>query len=176
MNRIIRPRGAKDVCGIISHICIVITDRYGRKRCYITHNVITNYGDEYYCQQANKETPTYNLENGGLKLGSSLTTPTKSDVDVTTYLSDTYKALRDGYPTTNDGDKDNVYQGYVDYLTWSYFYGNVEAVYNNINEGAIVDQESSPNVALCHFLFASTIDKKNTETMKVYVNHEFLGS
>jgi hypothetical protein len=172
VNRIIRP---KEICGIIGHICFVIIDRYGRKRFYTTHNVVTNYGDEYYAQRANSETPTYDLEAGGLKLGNSVTTPTKSDTDVTAYLTATYKALRSGYPTTNDSDVDNVYNGNVDYITWSYLYGSAEAVYSDIKEGAIVDQESSPNVALCHFLFASTIDKKSGESLKVFVNHEFLG-
>lgn len=180
MNRIIRPMNRitklKDVCGIISHICVVVIGRQGRKRYYVTHNIITNYGDEYYAQQANKEIPTYDLERGGLKLGSSTTIPTKNDTDVTAYLSATYKALRDGYPTTNDSDIDNLYGGHIDYITWSYLYGSGEAVYSNINEGAVVDQESSPNVALCHFLFASTVKKGVNESMKVYVNHEFLGA
>lgn len=140
----------------------------------MTHNIVTNAGDKYYAELGAHQTPAVDFTSGGLKLGSGTTTPTKSDSDVTTYLTGTYKGIYSGYPKTNDTDPLNGAGG-VDIITYRYFYDTSEANYTGIAEGAIVDQESSPTAALTHFLFDSAFDKTSKQTLTVFVNHEFAG-
>lgn len=167
---------------ILGWVCAVLCDAKTGKviKVFKTRNLITGgysgAGDQYYARKSISESPVYEFTSGGLKLGSATPTPSKSDTDVQTYLSSTYKAKESGYPKTNDDDTDNAYYGNDDYATWKFFYGTSEANYSNINEGAIVDQESSPNAALTHFVFSSTIVKTAANTLKVFVNHEFLGA
>src|SRR5690554_388988 len=69
-------------------------------------NIVTGAGDIYYAQVAAGETPDNDFTdaNAGLRLGSSSTSPTKSDDDVTTFLSGSEHALDGGYPKTDDDD------------------------------------------------------------------------
>jgi len=135
-------------------------------------NIVTDDGDEYYAQMSAGETPTNSYV--GLRLGTSLTSPTKSDTDVGTEDSNGRKATDATYPKTNDSDTDNDGSG-TDVVTWRFSYSKSEGVIDNISEGAIVDDTTTPTSALCHFLFDSVFDKKDTDTMKVFVNHTFNG-
>lgn len=140
-------------------------------------NIVTNDGDQYYAQMACEETPDVDFDGtgSGLRLGSDTTAPTKSDTDVTTFLSGTDLALDSGYEKTSDDDSDNSGSG-VDIATWRYSYGTGEGNQSGIAEGAIVDSRTGPSKALTHFLFSSSFDKTSNDTLKVFVNHEFNGS
>lgn len=139
-------------------------------------NIVTNDGDLYYAQSIAGETPTDDFDgaSSGLRLGSSNTAPTKTDTDVTTFLSGSEHALDAGYEKTNDDDADNTGAA-VDSVTWRYSYSTSEGNVSNINEGAIVDDRTTPTAALTHFLFAATFSKTSSDTLKVFVNHNILG-
>lgn len=142
------------------------------KRFYIVgKNLVTNDGDQYYAEAA-VGTPSWSV--GGMRLGTGTTAPTKTDTDVTTFLTGSGKAIDTGYPVTNDSDPDNTGAG-VDIVTWRVTYGTAEANGTGIAEGAIVDNISTPTKALTHFLFASAFDKTSNDTLKVIVNHTFNG-
>lgn len=159
---------------IESEVIIVITNvKTGKKRVYKAKNLVTDEGDKYYAQKICGETPAYEFKNGGLKLGSGTTAPTKSDTDVETYLSGTYKTVYSGYPRTNDPDTNNTGAG-VDIITWKFFYDTNEANYDNINEYAIVDAETS-NAALCRIVPGYTVSKTSSETMTIFINHRING-
>lgn len=137
-------------------------------------NIVTNNGDLYYAQMASGETPAstidYDGSNGGLRLGSGSTSPTKSSNDVTTFLSGTGHALDSGYEKTNDNDADNT-GATTDTVTWRFSYTTAEGNVSGINEGAIVDNRTTPTTALTHFLFAASFAKTSSDTLKVFVNH-----
>jgi hypothetical protein len=136
-------------------------------------NIVTNDGDLYYAQLSAGEAATNDFTAGGLRLGTSNTAPTKTDTDVTTYSS-SEKAVASGYPKTNDSDADNTGAG-TDIVTWTFNYATSEANIVGIEEGAIVDNTTTPTVALTHFLFAATFTKTSSNTLKVIVNHTFTG-
>jgi hypothetical protein len=140
-------------------------------------NIVTNDGDQYYAQTALGETPTDDFRgaSAGLRLGSASTSPTKTDTDVTTFLSGTGIALAATYPKTDDGDSDNVGAG-VDVATWTYAYGTGDGNATGIQEGAIVDNRTTPTAALTHFLFGAAFNKTSSDTLKVIVNHTMTGS
>lgn len=140
-------------------------------------NLVTNDGDTYYAQSACAETPDDDFDgaSSGLRLGSDNTTPTKTDTDVTTFLSGSDHALDGTYPMTDDSDSDNTGSG-VDIVSWRYSYLTSEGNVSGIQEGAIVDDKSTPTAALTHFLFAASFSKTSSDTLKVFVNHEMLGT
>lgn len=141
-------------------------------------NIVTNNGDLYYAQMSCGESPAstidYDGSNGGLRLGSGSTSPTKSSNDVTTFLAGTGHALDATYEKTNDSDSDNTGAA-TDTVTWRYSYTTSEGNVSGINEGAIVDNRTTPNTALTHFLFASTWAKTSSDTAKIFANHNALG-
>jgi|Deesub1362B_J571_1020462.scaffolds.fasta_scaffold01758_6 hypothetical protein len=145
-----------------------------KKRVIKAKNIITNEGDKWYAQRACGETPAYDFIAGGLKLGSGTTAPTKSDTDVETYLSGTYKTVYTGYPRTNDPDPNNTGSG-ADIITWKFFYDTNEANYAQIYEFAIVDQETNPNAALCRIVPGYGTAKTSNETMTIFINHRTNG-
>jgi hypothetical protein len=139
-------------------------------------NIVTNDGDLYYAQSAAGEAPTDDFDGAasGLRLGSDNTAPVKTDTDVTTFLAGSAHALDATYEKTNDDDADNTGAG-VDIVTWRYSYTTAEGNVNNIIEGAIVDDRTTPTAALTHFLFGAVFSKTNADTLKVFVNHEMSG-
>ena len=78
------------------------------------------------------------------------------------------------YPQTDDQDGDNTGAG-VDIVTWRYSYTTAQGNVVDIIEGAIVDNDTTPTAALCHFLFAGIFTKTSSDTLKVFVNHTFTG-
>jgi hypothetical protein len=139
-------------------------------------NIVTTAGDVYYAQMAAGEAPTNDFDGAasGLRLGDDNTAPTKADTDVTNFLAGSAHALDATYEKTNDGDSDNTGAG-ANVVTWRYSYTTGEGNVNGIEEGAIVDDRTTPTVALTHFLFAAPFNKTATDTLKVFINHEFTG-
>lgn len=139
-------------------------------------NIVTDAGDTYYAQSAVSETPTNDFDhaNSGLRLGDDNTAPTKSDTDVTNFLATSGHALDATYPQTVDPDTDNTGDG-VDIVTWRYSYTTSEGNVAAIIEGAIVDNRTTPTAALTHFLFGGVFTKTSSDTLKIFVNHNFLG-
>lgn len=139
-------------------------------------NIVTDKGDKYYAQKACGETPTddFSGTNAGLRLGTGSTSPTKSSGDVTTENSAGRHALDSTYEKTNDADADNTGAG-VDIVTWRFSYTTSEGNISAINEGAIVDNRTTPTGALTHFLFAASFNKTSSDTLKVFVNHTMNG-
>ena len=140
-------------------------------------NIVGNDGDQYYAQAAAGESVTddFTAAGAGLRLGSSATAPTKTDTDVTVFLSGTDHVIDGTYPQTNDGDSDNTGAA-VDTVTWTYSYTTAQGNANGIQEGAISDVRAGPSTAvLTHFLFAASFNKTSSDTMKVIANGNLLG-
>ena len=156
-------------------IVAVITRGDGRKEIYETSNIVTYAGENYYAQMAAGETPTNDFTAGGMLLGTGTTTPTQEDTSVTTVISGSGKALRSGYPKSNDNDSDNTGAD-TNVCTWSYYYAPGDVVEEAIAEGAIVNSTSSPTAALSHFLFSAAFDLTESDSLKVFVNHQFSGA
>lgn len=138
-------------------------------------NLVTNAGDEHYAERGAGEVPSIDFAAGGLRLGSAATPPAKGDTDVTTFIAATGKAESATYPKTNDADADNTGSG-VDIVTWLFEYAKADFSAASIAEGAIVNNTTTPTSALTHFLFGAAFAKTVDDTLKVFVNHEFLGS
>ncbi len=160
--------GSEKVCNVVA---VLKNEETGEIKAIPGANIVTNDGDQYYAE-AITGTPSWTV--GGMRLGTGTTSPIKTDTDVTTFLSGSGKAIDSGYPTTNDSDTDNTGAG-VDVVTWRVSYTTSEANGTGIAELAIVDDIATPTKALCHALFAATLDKTSSDTLKVFVNHTVNG-
>jgi len=141
---------------------------------FVGRNIVTNDGDVYYAQRGVEATPTDDFSNttAGLRLGSSSAAVAKGDTDVTTFITGAATAVDSGYPKSPDDDTDNTGDG-NDIASWRYQYGT-SAFSAAVKEGAIVDNDASPTGALNHFLITE-FTKTNSDTLKMFINHEFLG-
>lgn len=160
--------GRESVCNVVA----VLRNKNGKK--YIPGaNIVTNSGDLHYAERGAAETPTNSYV--GFRLGTAATAPTKTDTDVTTFLTGSGKNLTATYPKTNDSDGDNTGAG-TDVVSWAVSYTTAEANGTGIQELAIVDNITTPTVALTHALFAASFDKTSSDTLKVFVNHTMNGA
>jgi carbon monoxide dehydrogenase subunit G len=162
------PGGKRGVCNIVA---LLKDEKTGRTRLIPGVNIVTNDGDQYYAEAA-AGTPSWSV--AGMRLGTNNTSPTKSDSDVTAFLSGSGKGIDSGYPKTDDDDADNTGAG-ADIVTWRVSYGTGEANGTGITELAIVDNISTPTNALTHALFGASFDKTSSDTLKVFCNHTFNG-
>lgn len=162
--------GISEISGQV--LAILRNDFLGKELVVPGLNIVTDKGDKYYAQMICSESPTDDFDgtNSGLRLGTGVTSPTKSSGDVTTENSAGRHALDATYEKTNDGDSDNTGAG-VDIVSWRYSYLTSEGNITNIAEGAIVDNRTTPTGALSHFLFAAAFTKTSSDTLKVFVNH-----
>jgi hypothetical protein len=142
---------------------------------FIGANTVTNAGDIYYAQRGTSTTVTNDFSNStaGLRLGQNSGAVAKTDTDVTTFITGANTALDATYPKVSDGDTDNTGSG-ADIASWRYQYsaGSFSAT---VKEGAIVDNDGTPTVALTHFTIAN-FSKTTNDTLKFFVNHQFNGT
>lgn len=158
--------------GICNVAAVLRNVKTGLERVILGSNIVTNDGDQYYAEAAVGSPSVFSV--AGMRLGTGTSAVSKSDTDVTTFLSGSGKATKSGYPKTNDNDSDNTGAG-VKVVTWTHEYATSEGNGSSIAEGAIVDSISSPTKALTHFLFAAAFNKTSSDTLKVIVNHSFAG-
>ena len=172
-------RRPNDRVGIGGTVYAVLKDvkgkHEGRIQIFKSKNIVCNDGDLYYAQMAMGEGPDLDFTAGGLKLGTGVTGPAKGDVDIETLVASSYKAVSANYPKTNDIDADNGGGG-TDKGTWKYFYDTTEVNVANINECAICSENAAPpGGILNHAHFSGAFNKINTQTLTVFINHEFNG-
>lgn len=156
------------------NVLVVIEHADGSRSFRRAKNIVTNAGDLHYAQRGAAETPTNAF--GTLELGSAGAAPAKTSdrSNMTTKISGSQLAVDGTYPKTNDGDADNT-GAETDSVTWRFTYGKgvvVDAavdrlIITNTSPGA-----SEPVLTYATFTaFGATAD----DTVKVYVNHNFLG-
>jgi hypothetical protein len=175
VEKIKRERSSQESQLVFGQVLAVVkNEQLGMSFVMPGLNIVTDDGDIYYAQMAAGETPDDDFAAGGLRLGSATTAPTKADDDVTTFLATSGHAVDATYPQTADADTDNTGDG-PNVVTWRFSYTTAEGNVAGIDEGAIVDNTTTPTAALTHFLFAAEFSKTSSDTLKVFVNHEFTG-
>lgn len=159
---------------IIGNVHVIITHTTGEKTTYTATNLVTNEGDDYYAQKAAGEAPTHDFAAGGIRLGTNFVSADKDDTDVDNEHSNGRLDVDATYPKTDDSDTDNQYPG-ENTISWRFSYGLGEGNITGIEELAIVDNKVTPTAALCHAKFDTQFTKTASDTMKVFVNHKFVG-
>lgn len=143
-------------------------------------NIVTNNGDIYYATKAVGGTPAdnYGGANGRMELADGVQTIAKTDqyAQVNSPITASRQAIDATYPDVNDSDTDNTGAG-VNVVTWRVSWTKSSFQDNTIQGGCIHDGGNAPTGTtnlLTHFSVTSFAKTVN-DTLKGFVNHEFLG-
>lgn len=162
-----------DSIGAKENVTVVLKDAEGNVTNVVKgKNIVTDAGDIAYAQKIVSEATSFDTPS--IRLGTGSTAVTKADTDVETFIAGSNKAVDVGFPQRNNVDPGNV-DGGVDVITWKFSYALGDLDQLAINEGAIVDDGTTPTTALNHFLFQAPFDVSATDQLTVYVNHTLNG-
>jgi hypothetical protein len=150
-----------------------------------THNIVTNAGNRYYAQRGAASTPAYTMNQ--MTVASSIRAASvgatygdfRTAANVTTVLGT--QNIDSGYPTTSDGDVDNTGAD-SDVVTWLRTYsttqgnGTIRAVaIHQTGAAATPGAQTTTQLLLNAFPLAASVVKTSSDTLRVFVNHTFLG-
>jgi len=164
-------RGMADKYNVIA----IVKDKFGElKSMVMGQNIVTDAGDLFYAQKGCGTSPTNTFIN--CYLGTATAAEGKTSTYTTlTVISGSEKAPTATYPKVNDGDTANTGKA-ADSITYKYEW--LGADFNNaaIACGGIAKAGASgTDPLLTHFKFTAAFEKTATDTLTLYVNHNFLG-
>lgn len=175
---ITKPNGKKKFIRGMSdkyNVLAIIRNKFGEIKSIVRgKNIITNDGDLFYAQMGAGEATTHDFINCVLGTGE-VAADKGDDYNDMTPIADSEKAPSANYPKTNDQDADNTGKA-VDSITWKYYWLGADFDDDAIAEGCItvVTPEAGDKV-LTRFLFVAPFPKEATDTLTLYVNHNFIG-
>lgn len=164
------------------NICFVKTNTItGDVSYHYGKNIITTDGNKFYAQKAAEDssiTSDFAGASGRMELRTGSATPANTDTytHVTTPVTTSRKIITSGYPMTADTDTDNTGSG-ATVVTWVTSWTTSDFNATGIIGGCIHIGAASPvsgTKLLTHFSISS-FDKTSSDTLKVFVNHTFLG-
>lgn len=161
-------------------LAIVTNEETGLQVVHRTHNIVTDAGDEYYAEagaQHGGETVTNAFDSMSLATAASAVPAKTNNWSNVTEIASTNKLVKATYPKTNDtGDADNTGDA-VDAVTWTFEWAAGDFNSTVITDGYIlVGPGAGTEPLLTHFEFTGGVFTKTaTDTLKVIVNHTFLG-
>lgn len=153
---------------------------YG-KDVFGASNIVTNAGDVHYAEMAAEGTSaTYTFVEITISTTVSPSPSKTSDAgDITAPPTGGTQPYDSTYPNTADADTDNPTATLADMVTYRASYstsegnGTITEVVINEN-GATFGSGTDP--LMMHAAFASPFTKTSADTLKVYINHTFLGT
>lgn len=150
----------------------------------ITHNIVSNSGDQYYAEAIAKGitgTPsslTWTFDD--MTVATAVATPFGSKTadcgDITTVPSGGTKDVTSGYPKVDDDDTNNPGTTGVDIVTWKATYTTSQAVGTLIGvaiheSGATLGSGSDPVLMSADI----SVVKGSGQALSMYVNHQVDG-
>jgi hypothetical protein len=162
-----------------SVLAIVTDERTGLSVVHRTHNIVTDDGDEYYAEagaQKGGESVTNDFDT--MELGTAGTPGKTATTSSFTLIASSAKVVKATYPKTNDtGDADNTGDA-VDAVTWTFEWTAADFSDAAITHAWIaVAAHGAGAPILTGFAFSGgSFPKAATDTLKVIINHTFLGS
>lgn len=149
-------------------------------------NIVTNEGDLFYAQRSVIEQPDDDhfttgaafAFDGIMELYNGATPPPDKAFDrsdMVTLVTGSDQVMDGTYPRTADPDGDNTGSG-ADIATYRVSYATGDANAAGIDDVVLTNPApgASENL-LMHANFAAPFEKTASDTLKVFVNHEFLG-
>ena len=169
---------------IKGQVIIVVRDvKTGLIHQYVKHdNLITTAGEVYYAEKGATGSATDFVDgtgafNGQITVGTAGNTPaaTSTHGDLTTIPTGGSQTMDSTYPRTSDPDVDNPGTVGPAVITYRASYGTSEGN-GTIDRVAVTDSLAATGSALIAYAELSTasiVVKTNTQTMKVFCNHQF---
>ena len=157
------------------NVIMIVRNEAGEiKGIHKSKNIVTDAGDLFYAQKGCSASPTNAFAN--CKLGTATAAEGKASTYATlTVITGSEKAPTATYPKVNDTDTDNTGKA-ADSITYKYEWAGAD--FNDAAiacGGIIVAAASVTDPLLTHFKFTAAFAKTATDTLTLYVNHNFLG-
>lgn len=147
-----------------------------------THNLVTDDGEIYYAKKGAGETPATNENflSGRFEMGTTAYTEAEGDtfsqfdVSTTSKISGSRQAFTSGYPKTDDtGDTDNTGDA-TDAVSYAVNYSAAAWNDTDVEQGCIHDNATPESATKLLSVFSFTsFAKTSSDTLKVFVNHQF---
>lgn len=157
------------------NVIAIVRDKNGNvKSINKSKNIVTNAGDLFYAEMGCGTSPTNAFANCFLGTGAGAEDKADDFGDLT-LIANTEKAPTATYPKVNDQSADNTGKA-TDSITYKY-----EWTAANFNAASIVcgviavASATGTDPVLTRFKFTSAFEKTATDTLTLYVNHNFLG-
>lgn len=180
---------------VYGQVVVVLENQItGKKRTYVSKNIVTDAGDLYYAERGALLTtgtpispvPTNFTDTNGvpdmiMELYDNTpanNAPAKANdrSDLLGTLSpSSAKAMDATYPLVNDPDGDNTGAG-TDIITYRVSYTTAEA--NQTDTTDLILTNPTPGATeplIMHAEFAASFTKTSSDTLKVFVNHRMNG-
>lgn len=191
-----KTRSVDDVVQVGSSVVVVLTnEKTGKKRTFMSRNIVTNAGDLYYserCVLLTTGTPigpvptNFTDTNGVPDMIMELydNTPAnnapakgndRSDL-LGTIAPSSSQPMDATYPLVNDPDADNTGSG-TDIITYRRSYTSGQANLADITD--LILTNPSPGASepvIMHAEFPASFGKTSDDTLKVFVNHRINGT
>jgi hypothetical protein len=183
-----RSRKAESRIVIAGHVIAVLTDRFGSQKVMISKNTVTNDGDRHYAEHIDNSvnggmtfTNTFDTAaDGRMELGNASTPGAEGKTANRSVLSaaiaGSNKAMKTGYPLSDDQDGDNTGAG-VDIITWLVEYATGDFNDTNVSQVILHDGGTTPGASQACLTYAqlTPFGKTATDTLDMFINHEMLG-
>ncbi len=162
--------------------CQTIEDRIAKIKRFIKGlNLVGDAGDLYYAQSAVGDTPTndFSSATGRQELGNGAQgTPGKTDTydELIGPIVASRKIIDATYPKVNDGDADNTGAA-VDTVTWLTSWTKADFNDGTITGGNIHNSGATPGATdpILTYWTITSFAKTADDTLKIFINHNFLG-
>lgn len=158
--------------------CGVLGSSYGVS-VFSCHNIVTDDGNQHYAERGAQETVTVDFAEMALGTTASPSPSVLSDAGDLTLVTGSNLSIDGTYPQTDDSDADNPGTTGATVTTWRRTYTTGQANDTDITEvmigAASTTWGSGSDPVLLHGAFVASFDKTTADTLKVYVNHTFIG-
>lgn len=156
-------------------VVAVLIGADGKKKWTKGLNIVTTKGNVWYAARGALAASGFQIL--GMKLGlSTAVAGSIADVDIVgTSFASCWHSIDAGYPLLSDTDADNTGAGSTVVCwraTWSAAGGPSQT---SICEVALCSASVAVNTIINRALFSASFDKTTSDTLKVFVNHTFLG-
>jgi hypothetical protein len=158
------------------NVMAIVRDKDGKiKSVNHAKNQITDAGDVYYAEVGCGETPTNTFANCFLGTGAVAEDKTDDYGDLASYIAGSEKTLTATYPLADDQEAENTGKQ-PDSVTWKYEWTGGDFNDAAIREGIIAEAGASgTDPILTRWVWGAAFEKTATDTLTLYVNHNFLG-
>lgn len=168
----------------ITGLVVAVLERpSGEDLAFVTRNIVTHAGDEFYAQRAIRQTvPTHFTDGSGkfdgiIELYNGSKQPPSKDSD-RSHLSGLVfaKPMHEGYPKIKDDHPKNKLYSAPNIVTYYACFAEEEGESENITNVIItnpIPKENEP--VLMHATFGRPLPKTHDDILHVFLNHRFNG-
>lgn len=163
--------GFFDEIGVQGRITAVLIDgKTGNKQYFHGSNIVTNSGNRWYAARGALAASGFQVL--GMKIGLGSTAVTSTDTDIQTSFASCFHSLDAGYPLLSDTDTDNT-GALSNTVCWRVTYSAAGGPSQVGIREVILCDASAVTGLINHALFAAAFDKTTSDTLKIFVNHQF---